>query len=40
MDDAQFLSFVLWSTITGVVLLVTGVSYRAYAGRHRRSDSA
>ena len=38
MEDAQILSFVLWSAITGAVLLVASFSYREYlALRHRNA---
>lgn len=36
MEDAQVLSFVLWSAITGMVLVVSALCYKAYAGRRRR----
>ncbi|AJW71198.1 hypothetical protein [Nitrosopumilus adriaticus] len=30
MDESQISSFVMWSVITGVVMVITGLSYRAY----------
>ena len=33
MEGEQALSFVLWSAITGTVLVVSALCYKAYAGR-------
>ena len=36
MDDSALLSFAMWSAATGALMLVTGLSYRAYTGRRSR----
>ncbi|WP_280924473.1 hypothetical protein [Nitrosopumilus ureiphilus] len=30
MDESQISSFVMWSAITGIIMVITGLSYRAY----------
>jgi hypothetical protein len=30
MDESQITSFVMWSVVTGIIMLVTGLSYRTY----------
>ncbi|WP_297472590.1 hypothetical protein [Nitrosopumilus sp.] len=30
MDESQIASFVMWSVITGIIMTITGLSYRAY----------
>jgi len=30
MDESQITSFVMWSTVTATIMLITGLSYRAY----------
>jgi len=34
MDEPQILSFVMWSVVTGIIMVVTGLSYRAYVRRN------
>jgi len=31
MDESVLGSFLMWSAITGIIMLVTGFSYRAYS---------
>ncbi|MDH5418569.1 MAG: hypothetical protein OEW86_11410 [Nitrosopumilus sp.] len=33
MDEYELLSFTLWSAITGIIMIVTGLSYKAYLGK-------
>jgi hypothetical protein len=39
MDDAEIGSFLMWSVITGIIMLVTGFSYRAYSKKNKISSS-
>jgi len=34
MDESELISFLLWSGVTGIVMLVTGFSYNAYSKKH------
>ena len=36
MDEFEISSFSMWSLITGILMLVTGLSYRMYMRRRRR----
>ncbi|WP_255348576.1 MULTISPECIES: hypothetical protein [Nitrosopumilus] len=40
MDESQISSFVMWSAVTGIIMLVTGLSYRAYVGKKNREISS
>ncbi|MGD2106176.1 MAG: hypothetical protein PVH93_01075 [Nitrosopumilaceae archaeon] len=40
MDDSNIVSFVAWSVITGIIMGVAGLSYRAYLRRHKNETSA
>jgi cytochrome c oxidase subunit IV len=33
MDDSQIASFVMWSVITGIIMIVSGLSYNAFLKR-------
>jgi hypothetical protein len=33
MDESELLSFIMWSAVTGIVMIVTGLSYKAYLGK-------
>ncbi len=39
MDEFEISSFSMWSLITGILMLVTGLSYRMYMRRRRRRRS-
>ena len=40
MDESEISSFVMWSAVTGIIMLVTGLTYRAYLRkRHEISSS-
>ena len=30
MDESQISSFLMWSVVTGIIMVITGLSYRAY----------
>ncbi|MGB0855585.1 MAG: hypothetical protein ACPGQP_00945 [Nitrosopumilus sp.] len=30
MDESMISSFLMWSLVTGIVMVITGLSYRAY----------
>jgi len=34
MDESDVGSFLMWSAITGIIMLVTGLSYRAYCKKN------
>jgi len=36
MDESEIGSFLMWSAITGIIMLVTGFSYRAYSKKNNR----
>jgi len=40
MDESELLSFVMWSAITGIVMMVTGLSYKAYLGKKNNEISS
>ena len=41
MDESEISSFVMWSAVTGIVMLITGVSYRVYQrGKNREISSS
>ncbi|MDH5463490.1 MAG: hypothetical protein OEY17_06175 [Nitrosopumilus sp.] len=40
MDESELLSFIMWSAITGIIMLVTGLSYKAYLGRNDNEISS
>lgn len=33
MDESELLSFTMWFAITGIIMIVTGLSYKAYLGK-------
>jgi len=33
MDDSQITSFVMWSVVTGIIMLVSGLSYNVFMKR-------
>ncbi len=37
MDESDLGSFFIWSVITGIIMLVTGISYRAYSKKNKIS---
>jgi len=37
MDESELGSFFMWSAITGIIILVTGFSYRAYSKKNKIS---
>jgi len=39
MEESELVSFFMWSVITGVVMLVTGISYRAYSKKNKIASS-
>ncbi|MFQ5497544.1 MAG: hypothetical protein ACE5DU_06640 [Nitrosopumilus sp.] len=40
MDESEISSFVMWSVVTGIVMLITGVSYRVYQRGKKREISS
>ena len=30
MDESEITSFLMWSVVTGIVMIITGLSYRMY----------
>ena len=40
MDESQISSFVMWSGVTGIIMLVTGLSYRAYVRKNHEISSS
>ncbi|AJM92846.1 MULTISPECIES: hypothetical protein [Nitrosopumilus] len=40
MDESQISSFVMWSAVTGIIMLVTGLSYRAYMRKKNEISSS
>ncbi len=30
MDESEFIPFIMWSAVTGIIMAVTGLSYRVY----------
>jgi len=39
MDESHIGSFFMWSVITGIIMLVTGLTYRAYSKKNNISTS-
>jgi len=37
MDESELGSFLMWSAITGIIMLVTGFSYGAYSKKNKFS---
>ncbi|WP_428324436.1 hypothetical protein [Nitrosopumilus sp.] len=40
MDESEISSFVMWSGITAILMLVTGLSYRAYMRKRNHEISS
>jgi len=40
VDESQMTSFVMWSIVTGIIMLVTGLSYRIYLKKKRHTISS
>jgi len=40
MDESEILYFVMWSGITAIMMLVTGLSYRAYMRKRNHEISS
>ncbi|KFM18991.1 hypothetical protein AAA799P11_00843 [Marine Group I thaumarchaeote SCGC AAA799-P11] len=40
MDESQISSFVMWSVVTGIIMIVTGLSYRAYLRKKNHEISS
>ncbi|WP_274377696.1 hypothetical protein [Nitrosopumilus maritimus] len=40
MDESEISSFVMWSVVTGIIMLVTGLSYRAYVRKNNHEISS
>jgi len=38
MDESELGSFVMWFAITGIVVLITGFSYRAFSKKNKNSS--
>ncbi|MEK0321900.1 MAG: hypothetical protein QQN58_01630 [Nitrosopumilus sp.] len=33
MDESEISSFVMWSVVTGIIMIITGLTYRVYLRR-------
>lgn len=40
MDESEISSFVMWSAITGIIMLVTGLSYRTFQRKKNHEISS
>ncbi len=40
MDESEISSFVMWSVVTGIVMIVTGLSYRVYLRKRNHEISS
>ena len=40
MDESTISSFVMWSVVTGIVMVITGLSYRAYSRKKNHEISS
>ena len=40
MNEFEFLPFVMWSTVSGIIMLITGFSYRAYKKKNNYKFSS
>jgi len=40
MSDSDLLSFVMWSGITAVLMIITGLSYRSYQRKKSNENFA
>jgi len=39
MDESEILSFVMWSVVTGIIMIITGLSYRVYLRKKKHEIS-
>jgi len=39
MEEIEIISFVMWSVVTGIVMLVSGFSYDVYLKKKKRQIS-
>ncbi|MFB5632042.1 MAG: hypothetical protein ACE5Q9_01795 [Nitrosopumilus sp.] len=40
MDESEISSFVMWSAVTGIIMLVTGLSYHVYMRKRNEISSS
>ena len=40
MDEIEFLPFLMWSGISGITMLITGLSYRVYLRKNNPNFSS
>lgn len=40
MDESEISSFVMWSVVTGIIMVVTGLSYHAYMRKRNHEISS
>ncbi|HJJ22401.1 MAG TPA: hypothetical protein OQH54_01610 [Nitrosopumilus sp.] len=40
MDESEITSFVMWSAVTGIIMIITGLSYRVYSRKKNTGVSS
>ncbi|MFQ5475548.1 MAG: hypothetical protein ACE5DT_00780 [Nitrosopumilus sp.] len=40
MEEPEISSFVMWSIVTGIIMIVTGLTYRAYVRKKNHEISS
>ncbi|MEE8180919.1 MAG: hypothetical protein V3T67_03665 [Nitrosopumilaceae archaeon] len=40
MDESEISSFVMWSVVTGIIMIITGLSYRVYLRKKNHEISS
>lgn len=40
MDEIEFLPFIMWSGMSGIAMLITGLSYRIYLRKNNYNFSS
>jgi len=40
MEESEIASFLMWSVVTGIVMIITGLSYRAYLRKKNHEISS
>ncbi len=40
MEESEIVSFLMWSVVTGTVMIITGLSYRAYLRKKNHEISS
>jgi len=40
MDESEIASFLMWSVVTGIVMIITGLSYRVYLRKNNHEISS